>query len=231
MNENNSPVNNLSQAGNHLPSAIIFDMDGTLVATTEADFLAWQRIFSDNGRQLSFDSYFPLLGRKSHDVVYQELQLNGDEAEKALHNKMRYFEEIVAEKGITMMPHAETLLKELKALKIPLALATSSRKLKMELVLEEVGLLEYFDVLVSGEEVIKGKPDPAIFILTAKRLNVDPDRCLVFEDAVSGVIAAKAAGMKCIAVTNTHEAVDLYTADLVISDFSALSLPVISSLF
>lgn len=206
-------------------------MDGTLVATTEADFLAWQRIFMDHGKMLAFDHYFPLLGKKSHDVVYHVLKLEGQEAENALHNKMRYFEEIVAQKGIAMMPNAEALLKELKSLGIPLALATSSRKLKMELVLEEVGLLEYFTVLVSGEDVVRGKPNPDIFLLAASKLNADPRHCVVLEDAVSGVKAAKSAGMKCIAVTNTHEAEDLNIADLVISDFSELSLPVISALF
>jgi beta-phosphoglucomutase family hydrolase len=217
--------------GNHFPAAIIFDMDGTLVATTEADFLAWQRIFKDAGRSLSFEDYFPLLGKKSHDVVYHVLKLDGEAAENALHAKMKYFEEIVAEKGISLMPNVVVLLRELKSLGIPLALATSSRKLKMELVLDEVDLLEYFDVLVSGEDVTKGKPSPDIFLLTAEKLLVDPAHCVVLEDAVSGVKAAKAAGMKCIAVTNTHDAEDLAIADLVISDFSELSLPVISSLF
>jgi len=233
MNEKNNDrsLNPFPLTGRHFPAAIIFDMDGTLVATTEADFLAWQRIFKDHGKMLSFDNYFPLLGKKSHDVVYHVLKLEGKEAENALQNKMRYFEEIVAQKGIAMMPNAEALLKELKSLGIPLALATSSRKLKMELVLEEVGLLEYFTVLVSGEDVVRGKPNPDIFLLAASKLNVDPRHCVVLEDAVSGVKAAKAAGMKCIAVTNTHEAEDLSIADLVISDFSELSLPVISALF
>jgi beta-phosphoglucomutase family hydrolase len=233
MNENNQnkTLTTTPDSGKILPAAIIFDMDGTLVATTEADFLAWQRVFSDAGKKLSFEDYFPLLGKKSQDVVHHELKLQGKEAEHALHSKMKYFEEIVGQKGIAMMPHAESLLKELKALKIPLALATSSRKLKMELVLEEVGILEYFTVLVSGEDVINGKPKPDIFLLAASKLQVPPEHCVVLEDAVTGVTAAKAAGMKCIAITNTHEADDLTIADMVIRDFSELSLPVISALF
>jgi len=233
MNEKNQnkTLTTTPRSGKHLPAAIIFDMDGTLVATTEADFLAWQKVFSDAGRQLSFEDYFPLLGKKSQDVVYHELKLRGQDAENALHSKMKYFEEIVEQKGIAMMPHAEALLKELKALQIPLALATSSRKLKMELVLEEVGILEYFTVLVSGEDVINGKPKPDIFLLAASKLQVAPEHCVVLEDAITGVTAAKAAGMKCIAITNTHDADDLGIADMVIRDFSELSLPVISALF
>ena len=214
-----------------LPAAVIFDMDGTLVATTEADFLAWQRIFIESGHQLSFEDYFPLLGKKSHDVVYQELKLTGANAEDALQRKMKYFAEIVEEKGIALMPNAEIFLQELKSLNIPLALATSSRKTKMEMVLEEVGLLSYFDVLVSGEAVEHGKPKPDIFFLTATKLGIDPKHCLVLEDAVNGVKAAKSAGMKCIAVTHTHPAGDLGMADMIVHDFSELSFPVISSLF
>jgi beta-phosphoglucomutase family hydrolase len=223
--------NNSLETGQPFPAAIIFDMDGTLVATTEADFLAWQRIFKDAGRRLTFEGYFPLLGKKSTDVVYHVLNLQGEEAEKALLRKMKYFEEIIEEKGITLMPFAEKLLQQLVALPVPVGLATSSRKSKMQLVMEEVELLKYFDVLVSGEEVIHGKPDPEIFLLTAQKLGVDPSQCLVIEDAVSGVKAAKSAGMKCIAVTNTHPADDLVMADLVINDFSELTIQAISSVF
>jgi beta-phosphoglucomutase-like phosphatase (HAD superfamily) len=95
----NHKMNNaLSLNEKILPAAVIFDMDGTLVATTEADFLAWQRIFIESGQQLSFEDYFPLLGKKSHDVVYQELKLSGIDAEAALQRKMKYFAEIVDEK-------------------------------------------------------------------------------------------------------------------------------------
>ena len=219
------------KTGQPFPAAIIFDMDGTLVATTEADFLAWQRVFKDSGRELNFEDYFPLLGKTSTDLVHHTLKLKGAEAETALQNKMKYFERIVAEKGITLMPYTRQLLQALVNLKLPVALATSSRKKKMRLVLEEVELMKYFNVLVSGEEVKRGKPEPEIFLLTARKLAVEPSKCLVVEDSLSGILAAKAAGMKCIAVTNTHDAADLSPADLVIHDFSELTIEVISSLF
>jgi beta-phosphoglucomutase family hydrolase len=214
-----------------MPAAVIFDMDGTLVATTEADFLAWQKLFSTHGRSLSFDEYFPLLGKKSSDVVHHILGLHGHEATVAMHKKMVFFEEIVKEKGIDMMPNAEQLLKALQAEHIPIALATSSRVMKMKLVMKTADLDKYFNVVVTGEEVAIGKPGPDIFLLAAKRLNVDPAQCVVIEDAASGVAAAKAAGMKCVAVTNTHHERDLQEADLVVNDLSELSLSKISGLF
>lgn len=214
-----------------LPRAVIFDMDGTLVATTEADFLAWQKLFREHGRDLGFADYFPLLGRKSIDVVTHILGMEGTAAEEAMHRKMEHFAAIAQEKGIDIIPHAEEFLQQMRALDIPLALATSSRKMKMQLVMEESGLDKYFSVFVTGEEVQKGKPDPGIFLLAANRLGVDPAQCLVLEDAANGVKAAKAAGMKCIAITSTHSENDLSQADLVIHHFSDISPQGISTLF
>jgi beta-phosphoglucomutase family hydrolase len=213
--------------GRSLPVAVIFDMDGTLVATTEADFEAWQALFLEFGRSLTFEEYFPLLGRKSHDVVTQVLNLTEGDAEYAMSRKMELFEKIVNERGILIMPNVELFLKEIKSSGIPMALATSSRKMKMQLVMEESGLDKYFSVFVSGEEVKMGKPNPHIFLLAAEKLGVDPHRCIVLEDAASGVAAAKAAGMKCIAITSTHDEKDLHLADLVIHNFSSLNLGVI----
>jgi beta-phosphoglucomutase-like phosphatase (HAD superfamily) len=86
-------------------------------------------------------------------------------------------------------------------------------------------------VFVTGEEVERGKPNPDIFLLAAERLHVHPAHCLVLEDAVNGVAAAKAAGMKCVAITSTHQNADLMNADLVIDDFSVLNYEVIANCF
>ncbi|HSF46552.1 MAG TPA: HAD family phosphatase [Chitinophagaceae bacterium] len=223
--------NSLGKNNIGLPAAVIFDMDGTLVATTEADFLAWQRLFLEFGKQLSYQTYFPLLGKKSIDVVKEGLGLEGDQAQQAMHRKMAFFEDIVREQGITTLPNAERFLKEIKTGNIPIALATSSRKMKMQLVMEESGLGKYFSVFVTGEEVTHGKPSPDIFLLAAERLNVDPTHCIVIEDAVSGVAAAKAAGMKCIAITSTHDDVALIAADLVVDNYSELSMSSVNACF
>lgn len=215
----------------NLPGAVIFDMDGTLVATTEADFLAWQGLFRELGHELTYERYFPLLGRKSQDVVHDVLKLEGEPADKAMQRKMDLFEEIVLGKGIEVLPHAETFLRELAGLAIPIALATSSRKMKMKLVMRESGLESYFTTFVTGEEVKHGKPAPDIFLLAAERLQVEPSRCLVLEDATNGVRAAKAAGMTCVAIASTHDRSELAEADLVVRNFSELSLANLAGCF
>ena len=204
------------------PIAVIFDMDGTLVATTELDFLAWQKLFSEYNVHITFEQYFPLLGMKSADMVKHFLKLEGDNAADALFAKMQYFDELVDEKGIELFPNTELILSHLESNNIPLALATSSRQRKMRRIMNDTGLAHFFQIMVTGEEIVHGKPAPDIFLLAAKRLNIDPSSCLVVEDAVNGVIAAKAAGMKCIAVSNTHPHHDLSMADWIIDDLSQL---------
>lgn len=222
MTEISSDHSNSSPLADPTLWAVIFDMDGTLVATTEADFLAWQKLFLHYGKPLTFEDYYPLLGRKSADVVKLGLGLTGKPAEEAMAMKMELFADIVAEHGVETLPDVRSLLEKLLGAGVPMALATSSRQKKMELVMQTVGLEKYFSVFVTGEEVVKGKPDPQIFQLAALRLQMPPERCIVVEDTVSGVRAAKAAGMACVAISSTHDRDELTDADMVIDHFTSL---------
>lgn len=213
------------------PSAIIFDMDGTLVETTEADFKAWQRVFRDHGRELSFEDYFPLLGRKSQDVVQHVLHLKGEEAQENMRRKMYYFEAFIKQNGLQLLPGANGLLEELKSAGVPLGLATSSRQPKMRMVMEKTGLFPFFNTIVTGEMVEQGKPSPDIFMLTAERMGIHPLECVVVEDAVHGITAARTAGMKSVAIVSTHEASQLKDAHLVINSYSELNLEILKGLF
>jgi beta-phosphoglucomutase family hydrolase len=203
---------------------VIFDMDGTLIETTEADYLAWKRVFTDYHKELSFEDYFPLIGMKSAIVVQSRLSLDEEETKKALSQKMKYFSEIVTEKGIQVVPYAIKFLKQLKAENLKIALATSSRQEKMNFVLQLTNLTSYFDIIVTGDLVQKSKPAPDIFLKAAEKLQLKPEDCLVVEDAANGVKAAKNAGMKCVAITTTHTEDLLQQADLVINSYEDLDL-------
>src|SRR5438270_7799099 len=93
---------------------VILDMDGTLIESTEADFLAWKWLFADYNKSFTFQEYMPMLGIKSTDVIQARLQLQGDELKDALQRKMSYFKEVVANNGIRTVPFAEAFLKSLK---------------------------------------------------------------------------------------------------------------------
>jgi beta-phosphoglucomutase family hydrolase len=206
--------------------AVIFDMDGTLVDSTRADFFAWQKLFSYYNKQLTFSDYIPLLGIKSGQVVKEFLPVeNEEEAEFALTKKLVFFHEFISENGIYPVPFADVFLKQLKQYHIPLALATSSRRAKMEMVMEKLNLLIYFDKIVTGGDVKNGKPSPDIFLKAAEKLNMVPENCIVFEDAANGVKAAKNAGMKCVALSTHQTFESLEKADLVIDTFEDLSFP------
>ncbi|WP_276481663.1 HAD family hydrolase [Paraflavitalea pollutisoli] len=202
--------------------AVIFDMDGTLIDSTEADYLAWKRVFAEHQVDLTFEQYFPLLGRRSHDVVKEGLGLEGAALDTALSDKMRYFNEVIDTHGFKMIEGAKELVEKVSRQGVKLGLATSSRRPKMTLVMERAGLLGYFDVTVTGDEVINGKPAPEIFLTASQRLGIAPENCIAFEDAANGVRAAKQAGMHCVAITTTHTAAQLYEADLVIDSYQQL---------
>lgn len=199
--------------------AVIFDMDGTLIASTQADYLAWAKLFAEQGKTLSYEEYVPLLGIKSAEVIKTYLALEGEKLTAALLKKLTYFNEIILANGIYTIPFAEKFLKSLKKYPVKIALATSARRAKMEMVMQQLDLLKYFDVIVTGEEVVNGKPAPDIFIKTAEKLNLPAFECLVIEDAANGVQAAKNALMKCVAITTTHTEELLNEADLIINSF------------
>jgi HAD superfamily hydrolase (TIGR01509 family) len=194
-------------------------MDGTLIESTEADYLAWKMLFADFGYEFSFQEYMPMLGIKSVDVIGSKFQLTGDALQQALNKKMAYFREIVTGNGIRTVPFALAFLQSLKSYPVKIALATSSRREKMKMLMEKVEMMPYFDIIVTGEEVHHGKPAPDIFLQAAEKLGITPDKCVVVEDAANGVAAAKNANMKCIAITTTHEAEQLQKADLVVDSY------------
>lgn len=199
---------------------VIFDMDGTLIVSTEADYLAWERVFNDYGKQLSFDEYHPLLGIRSTNVVKEHLGITGEEeVKKILKDKLDYFTEIITANPIKPVLAAEAFLKSMANYPVKVALATSSRKEKMKLVLEQLDFLRYFDVIVTGDEVENSKPAPDIFLKAAGRLGLLPEECVVVEDGPAGVAAAKNAKMKCVAITETHTFDRLHQADIVIDSY------------
>ena len=199
---------------------VIFDMDGTLLESTEADYRAWEKVFNDYGKELSYESYQPLLGVKSADVIQYQLGVNSEEdIKRILKEKFDYFVEYVNENPIKPVHAAEIFLKSLAPYPVKVGLATSSRKAKMQMVLEKLNFLQYFDTIVTGDEVKHSKPAPDIFLKAAARLGVSPENCIVVEDGPVGVAAAKSANMKCVAITSTHAADKLQQADIIIDTY------------
>ena len=116
------------------------------------------------------------------------------------------------------------ILRESKRMGLKVALATSAPKQNRDYILGKLGLENSFDVIVGDEDVEKGKPEPEIYLKTAKNLGVEPKDCLVFEDSIPGITSAKRAGMRVIALSTTHQAKNLTEADFITANFSEVDL-------
>ena len=205
--------------------AIIFDMDGTLLESTEADFKAWEKTCKSYDKVLTYELYQPLLGIRSADVIRNYLGFADEtDVKRVMKEKFDNFVDYVNEHPVKPVTGAADFLKSLSSFGVKIGLATSSRQEKTMLLLTRLNLLQYFDAIVTGEQVNKSKPEPDIFLKAAGELQVSPDLCLVFEDGPIGVAAAKSAGMKCIAITTTHTAVQLHHADWIIDEYGKTNL-------
>jgi len=133
------------------------------------------------------------------------------------------FREIVS-KNVAAFPGAVELIRSLKKGGGKIAVGSSSPTETVHLIVEKLGVKDDFDTIVCGNEVTEGKPNPQIFLLAAKKLGAEPCKCVVIEDAVVGVAAAKNGGMRAVAVTNTHLREALKDADLIVDSLTELSV-------
>lgn len=213
------------KTGNNRFKAMIFDMDGTVIDSNEKDFDAWKKVFNEYGVDFEYEEYKKLLGAKSTEIIEKYIDLNEEETEEFLKKKEKAFNNLVDKKGMDAMPHIEQVLKIIKASNLKIGLATGAQRNKLDFVLEEVKLKHYFDVLVTADDVKKGKPDPEIFLKALEKLGVSVEEAVIWEDAELGVQAAKNANLKCIAITTTNGSNrGLELADVTIDSYENLDV-------
>ena len=182
--------------------AVIFDMDGLLIDSEPYWKLAEKKIFGALGLNLTDELLKQVMGFRLSEVVthwYQYQPWSNPNFIQTEKDVLACVKELILENA-QALAGVYTLLDELKQQNIPMALASSSAMSLIEAVVDKLSIRNYFQLLWSAEYEPFGKPHPGIFITTAQKLSVLPSQCLVFEDSVNGVIAAKAARMKCIAV-------------------------------
>lgn len=193
----------------NLIKACIFDLDGVIVDTAHYHFLAWKRLAQELGFELTPHDNERLKGvsrMQSLDII---LQLGGIKAsdhdrELMAYKKNSWFVDYVERMmPEEIFPGVKQLIRDLKKSGIKVGLASSSKNAKT--VIQLLHIQNDFDAVVDGTMISKSKPDPEIFLLTAQKLDVPPDECLVFEDAEAGVEAALAAGMKCVGVGDVKQ--------------------------
>jgi len=210
-------------------NAIIFDMDGTMVDNMDIHNQTWIDYLREAGAQpdpLTFNDQ--TAGKTTPEIVRLFLgsHLSGEEVKAFSEEKEARYRRRVR-KGIQALPGLIDFLHTARGQGMKLGVATSAPPDNVKIVLDSLGLSGFFDVVVNGEEITKGKPDPEIFLTAAARLNVPPERCLVFEDSRLGVEAALRAGMRVIVVTTSmtpEQAWEIPGVCMVIKDFSQVPL-------
>jgi len=205
---------------------IVFDMDGVIIDSHPVHRRAWKTFLQTVGREVEdAELDFILDGRKRDEILCYFLgELTPSQiAEHGAHKDEML--RLLAE-DMQPLPGVVGFLDSLSQGGIRIGLATSAGTRRAHGTLKDLGLSHYFDAIVTGDEVATGKPDPAIYLLVAERLNETPENLLAVEDAVSGVKSARAAGMRCVGIASAERAATLRAAgaDPVVSDFQSLSL-------
>ena len=201
---------------------VLWDMDGVLVDTGDFHFQAWSELLPEYGIEFSYQLHQETFGRNNASILSLLLgeKLTPELRSEISDRKEERFRAAV--RGHAQpLPGVQAWLARLREGGARQGIASSAPVANIDTLIGELGLRGYFDAIVSGEEM-PGKPDPTLSLDVARRLDVPPASCIVVEDAVAGVEAAKRAGMKCIAVTTTNEAEALSAADVVVDRLDAL---------
>jgi beta-phosphoglucomutase len=223
--------------------AIIFDFNGILVDDEPLHLELFRKVVEEEGLSFSDEDYYArYLGmddRGAFTAVYNDRGSRLDDAAlaKLIERKAAYYRDSIVERMV-LFPGVEKIVPELAA-RFPLAIASGALREEIEAILRRVGLKNHFQVIVSAEDVVQGKPHPEIFVRALGEMNrlapgkapIRSSECLVVEDSKEGILAAQRAGIKCLAVSNSYSAAELKSANAVVASLEEVTIPFLESLF
>ena len=214
-------------------AGVIFDFDGVVVDSHPLHLEAWKDFFCSMGREVEDEELaFVLEGAKREEILRHFLgELSDQQIKLYGEKKQSMFQQRAGR--LTLVHGFAAFLAEVKSAGVPAAIATSGSRQRVEHALARFQLHDCFRVIVTGDDVAQGKPNPALFHLAARGIDVAARDILVCEDAVPGVAAAKAAGMKCLAIATNGRSHKLKKAgsDMVVEDFTRVKLQDVTRLF
>lgn len=208
--------------------ALVFDFDGLIVETEQPIFRAWQRIYREHGQELPVEQWVTIIGTAagSFDPIRHLEHLIGGPLDRSQFDQLarRYYQEATAVQQL--MPGVADYLLDARRLNLRVAIASSSSRTWVIQHLERFAIADTFDAIVCREDVPRTKPLPDLYLEAVKRVRVSPAEALALEDSSNGIAAAKAAGLRCVAVPTLMTAgLDLSRADLTIPSLGAVPLP------
>lgn len=200
----------------------IFDLDGVLIDSSRIHYNGWRRVLSRFNQDLDYETfrrnYFGKRGQEVLGIIFGKGKFSSKEAKEISDEVDSNFVKTAADAGVPVRGALE-FVRLLKESGEKVALATSAPRHNVNAFLNAFSLNGLFDAEVCGDDVVRGKPDPEVFLKAAAQLNENPRDCVVFEDSLPGVTAAKAAGTTCVAVLTTTSREVLRAADYFIEDF------------
>lgn len=180
----------------------IFDMDGVITDTAEHHYLSWKRVADEEGIPFSRKDNDELRGvtrRQSLDRLLKGREMPESQKQDMMARKNRYFHELLDQvTPANLLPGVHDLLQEARAAGIRLGIGSASRNVRP--ICERLGILDWFQAIGDGGSVVNPKPAPDVFIWVAGCMNLNPARCVIFEDAESGVVAALAGGFRVVGI-------------------------------
>ena len=216
---------------NNKLEAVLWDMDGVIADTGIYHYLAWVEVFGKMGKTFTEEQFMQYFGQRHDTIIHGVLgEVSQEQFDAITEEKQENYRQRVA-KNIIPLPGAIELIKSLGPAGIKTAIASSAPSENVDIIIRGLGIEDCFQAFARGTEVAEGKPSPLVFLLAAEKLDVKPANCAVIEDAIAGVAAAKSAGMRCIAVTNSHPLDKLEKADLIVDTLENVDISDIERLF
>lgn len=213
--------------------AVVFDLDGLIVDSETPEYLAWQTLHAQHGWPFPIESWRRNIGRNDSpfDPLARFRALDSPMTPEAARALWRAHHARLEPDFLTPLPGVVALLESVRAHRLRTAVASTSRRARVLELLGRLGLADKFDAVAGGDEVPRAKPAPDVYRLAARRLEVAERACVALEDSESGVRAAKAAGMWCIAVpSELTRGMEFSAADLIVTSLLEVSVEAILEL-
>jgi len=203
---------------------VIFDLDGVIVDNMGFHRKAWGLFLEKYAPQIDLSDFSLHFGKTNQELLRLIFKREVSDAEAAdLGDEKEAIYRRIYTGSIRPLPGLIGLLQDMKKAGIRLAVASAAPKINVDFVLEQLSLRGFFDAVLDASHSVKGKPDPGIYLNAARIIDVPPKRCLVFEDSLPGVQAARSAGMTVVGVTTTYSEDMLKNTDGAIKDFTGLN--------
>ena len=187
------------------PRAVLWDVDGTLIDSSEYHWLSWQGTLAAENFPITRAQFASTFGQRNDEILRAYFpRYTSDDIARVGESKERAYRELIRARGLKLLPGVRRWLEKLRGQGWLQAVASSAPRLNLDTIIAALSLESFFSAVASAEDVTAGKPDPQVFLAAARKVGVAPSRCVVVEDAPAGTEAARRARMRSIGVLSSH---------------------------